>query len=312
MPSIDEILTAELTVPQKDAATDTSKEVIALACAGSGKSRTLAYRVAWLIAEKDADPKSIVGFTFTDKAADSMKRQVALALTKCGVDPLVLGAMYFGTIHSYCYNLLSQMDARYRQFEVLDENRLKLYLISRYYGLELNTLQAAKNTKYFPTVREVSNAWKTMNDELLSITDITAYDQRLGVTLARLSARLNSDNYIDFSLMIRLVVDALQQGNPEALATLSGLRHLMVDEYQDVNPSQEKLISLMHGVSETLFVVGDDDQAIYAWRGADVGNILSFHQRYPQASPSHTLDFNFRSTPAIVQAADGFIRAELA
>jgi DNA helicase-2/ATP-dependent DNA helicase PcrA len=84
----------------------------------------------------------------------------------------------------------------------------------------------------------------------------------------------------------------------------------MVDEYQDVNPSQEMLISLMHAISETLFVVGDDDQAIYAWRGADVGNILSFRQRYQAASP-HTLGFNFRSTPAIVQAADGFIRAEL-
>src|SRR5438552_18418062 len=121
------ILDAELTPAQRAAATDASAEVLAIACAGSGKSRTLAFRIARLIAE-GVDPKGIVAFTFTEKAAESIKLRVASALKAVGIPETVLGAMYIGTIHSYCQNLLGAMDARYRQFDVLDENRLKLYL----------------------------------------------------------------------------------------------------------------------------------------------------------------------------------------
>src|SRR6266446_5487200 len=112
--------------------------------------------------------------------------------------------------------------------------------------------------------------------------------------------------------MIRLVADALRSGVPTVrqAESITRLRHLMVDEYQDVNPAQEVLISELHKLSETLFVVGDDDQAIYAWRGADVSNIIDFDQRYPGCS-RHTLSKNFRSTEAIVAAADSFIAGEL-
>jgi DNA helicase-2/ATP-dependent DNA helicase PcrA len=312
MPNIEEVLTQNLTRPaQYDAALDDTPEILALACAGSGKSRTLAYRIARLIAQ-GVDPKGIVAFTFTEKAAESIKLRVASALKALGIPDTVLGAMYIGTIHSYCQNLLGVMDARYRQFDVLDENRLKLYLISRYPQLGLHHVRArnGQQVRYFEAIRQISDAWKILNDELQDIQTVVQHDPDLGAVLQNLRDRLNQDQYIDFSMMIRLVVEALQGGTPQARQAVGNLRHLIVDEYQDVNPAQEMLISQLHGLGARLFVVGDDDQAIYSWRGADVSNILDFQQRY-QASARHTLPKNFRSTPAIVAAADSFIAAEL-
>src|SRR4051794_870667 len=119
MTSIDAILTNALNKHQKAAAIDPSRQVLTLACAGSGKSRTLAYRIAWLFSECGAQPDEVVAFTFTEKAAESIKQRVGEALLKCGLDPNFLGRMYIGTIHSYCQELLGRVDARYRQFDVL-------------------------------------------------------------------------------------------------------------------------------------------------------------------------------------------------
>lgn len=308
---IDDVLRANLTDDQRNAATDPSREVLALACAGSGKSRTLAFRIARLLYE-GVEPRQIVAFTFTDKAADSIKLRVAQALAAAGLAPTLVGAIYIGTIHSYCQNVLGQMDAKYRQFDVLDDNRLVLYIISRYPSVGMNTLRqrGGQETRYFQRIRAVSDAWKIMNDELLSLDAIEQRDQPLGAVLRNLDTFMRRDQYIDFSLMIRLVVDALAANSPAALAATSNLRHLIVDEYQDVNPSQEALIRALHSRVQTLFVVGDDDQAIYAWRGADVSNILTFQQRYANCA-SHTLPKNFRSTPAIVDTAEAFAAAEL-
>ncbi len=307
--SIEEVLQSQLTPDQCNAATDPAKEVLTLACAGSGKSRTLAFRIARLVA-KGASADSIVAFTFTDKAAETIKLRVAQALIAADIPPTVLGAMYIGTIHSYCQNILGEMDAKYRQFDVLDENRLKLYLISRYARLGIQPLRQQKNEGYFDTVEQVANAWKTVNDEMIQLQAVTANEPLLGTILETLQAELNRDQFIDFSLMIRIVAEALQVGDAAVRRAVSKLRHLMVDEYQDVNPAQEVLIRELHILSDTLFVVGDDDQSIYAFRGADVTNILTFQQRYPNCSP-HTLSTNYRSTQAIVETADRFIAAEM-
>jgi DNA helicase-2/ATP-dependent DNA helicase PcrA len=194
-----------LTVDQYNAVIDNTSEILCLACAGSGKSRTLSFRIARLIHE-GAKPESIIAFTFTEKAAESIKRRVADALEKAGIPVALVGAMYIGTIHAFCQNLLGSMNAKYRQYEVLDENRLKLFLLSRFYELELNILQAAKGARMFQTIAEVSNAWKMANDEMLSLDDIERDDAPLGRCLKNINTRLNSDQYIDFSLMIRLVV----------------------------------------------------------------------------------------------------------
>lgn len=309
MPTIEEVLTTRLAVEQAAAARDPAREILSLACAGSGKSRTLAFRIAHLVAARNAAPASIAAFTFTEKAADTIKRRVADALLATGLDPAILGAMYIGTIHAFCQKVLGEIDARYRQFDVLDENRLILFLISRYPEIGVHHLRTARGARYFETISNVARAWMVLNDELLDIAMVEAADPSLGSVLRTLSERMQAAQFIDFSLMIRRVVEALGRGEAAQSDMLSQLQHLLVDEYQDVNPAQEALISGLRASGASLFVVGDDDQAVYAWRGADVSNILTFERRY--AAVRHTLSHNYRSTEAIVAAADGFAAAEL-
>lgn len=315
-PFDDQVLRDELTPEQFEAAIAPEHEVLALACAGSGKSRTLAYRIARLVALGD-DPAGIAAFTFTEKAAESIKLRVAGALGRCGLDPAIVGAMSVGTIHGWCRIVLGRLDASYRQYEVLDDMRFRMYVMSRYPELlrDIRGLREAHprggfQAGFFETIKQLCEAYKLINEELLDPAVVATEDPALGQVLARIDALLERDHFIDFTTMIRRVVDALERGDADVERALGELRHLLVDEYQDVNPLQERLIQLLHERGCTLFVVGDDDQAIYAWRGADVGNILSFGTRYPHAV-QHTLPHNFRSTPEIVEVADAFAAAEL-
>ncbi|HEX6982894.1 MAG TPA: ATP-dependent DNA helicase [Balneolaceae bacterium] len=308
MSNIQEILEDNLTSEQLDAATDLNKEILCLACAGSGKSRTLAYRIARLIAEGEP-PNSIVAFTFTNKAAESIKMRVSDALSASGIDPKVLGAMYLGTIDSYCGYILGEINADYRQYEVLDTNRLTMFIMSRYGELGIYRLQNSKGTGYFKTIKNVVKSWNISNNELLDLDEISQYDERLGSVLKKLKELLHRDKFMDFSYVQRLAIEELNDSN-RAENVLQHIKHLMVDEYQDVNPVQEELISNIYSYSDTLFVVGDDDQSIYSWRGADVENILEFPDRYPNSS-QHELSINFRSSTEIIETSTKFVENQL-
>ena len=302
------VLEHELTPEQRAAATDDGADILVIACAGSGKSRTLAYRIAWLISQ-GADPGSIVAFTFTRAAAESIQRRVATALRSVGRPPTEVGKIRIGTIHSFCEELLKQVDARYRQFDVLDQNGLHLFLMSRYPQLGIQGF-ANRAAKYFDRIKGFANAWTILHDEVLDLDEVVQADQELGAALLRLQELLDQSNYIDFSLMIRLIVDRLDAEDRRTLEATAHIRHLLVDEYQDTNPLEERLIQLLRRGCDTLTVVGDDDQSIYGWRGADVQNILGFRPRNPEAR-EYTLAHNFRSTPLIVRSADALVRAEL-
>ena len=307
---IDRVLRTHLTNQQYDAAVDPAREVLCLACAGSGKSRTLAYRIARLLSENEA-PEGIVAFTFTERAAESIKRRVLEALLASSIDPTVMGAMYIGTIHAYCQRILGEIDPNHRQFDVLDENRLKLYLMSRFASLGLKQFRGrAKSRSYFDTIKQTADAWKTANDEMLAYAQVAGEDRELGELLARIRNSLLGDEYIDFSLMVRIAADRVRNNEGGLKKSIGELRHLMVDEYQDVNPCQEALIRRLHHRLDSLFVVGDDDQSIYAWRGADVSNILEFGNQY-RGCTRHTLSQNYRSTEPIVQASDAFVDVTL-
>jgi DNA helicase-2/ATP-dependent DNA helicase PcrA len=239
---ISEVLEENLNTAQRAAATDDSSEVICLACAGSGKSRTLAYRIARLIADGN-DPEEIVAFTFSRKAAESIKRRVSQALEATGFDPTMVGAMFIGTIHSYSLEILREIDAAYQQFDPLDGNRLKLYLISRYPDLELYKLRNREDAGYFETIREVASAWRIFNDERLSLEEIAQEDRQLAEVLNELRNNLLEDQYLDFSAMVRLTVEAFQNGRQGANEVGDNIRHTLVDEYQDVVPVEEALTS---------------------------------------------------------------------
>lgn len=297
----EEILHANLTDAQYDAVIDDAQYVLCLACAGSGKSRTLAYKIAYLIFKGEA-PDSIIAFTFTEKAAESIKRRVAEALHKFGISENDIGTMFIGTLDSFCKKLLGDINARYRQYDILDKNRLILYVMSR-----LRKLGLSNGAGYFKRINSLTDAWQTMNNENISLEDIREYNKELFSQLINLSESLNSDGYMDFSFAISLAIQELKKINQKEGSYVEKFKYLFVDEYQDINPMQEEFIKTLSGFLDMLFVVGDDDQSIYGWRGANVQNILTFEDRYPNVKV-HKLLVNFRSNKTIVETANRFIQ----
>lgn len=300
----EEILHSNLTNDQYNAVVDDAKHILCLACAGSGKSRTLAYKIAYLISKGEA-PESIIAFTFTEKAAESIKRRVAEALHKFGLPENNIGAMFIGTMDSFCHKLLGDINARYRQYDILDQNRLILYVMSR-----LNKLGLSYGKGYFARIKELTEAWQTLNNENIALADVEPYDADLFTKLTNLSTRLDADGYMDFSFAINLSVKELKKIARKEDSYIEKFNFLFVDEYQDINPIQEEFIKTLASHLDMLFVVGDDDQSIYGWRGANVQNILTFRDRYADVS-IHRLLVNFRSTKAIVETANSFIQSTI-
>lgn len=201
----EEILHSNLTDEQYAAVIDDSRNILCLACAGSGKSRTLAYKIAYLIS-KGEEPESIIAFTFTEKAAESIKRRVAEALRKFGLSENIVGAMFIGTLDAFCQKLIGDINAKYRQFDILDQNRLVLYVMSRQYKLGL------KNGKgYFNRIKEFTEAWQTMHNENIDLKDIEKYNTELFNRLSCLSDSMSADGYMDFSFAIYLAVQELKK-----------------------------------------------------------------------------------------------------
>lgn len=299
-----EILHSNLTDNQYEAVVDESRHILCLACAGSGKSRTLAYKIAYLISQ-GKPPESIIAFTFTEKAAESIKRRVAEALHKFGYSENNIGAMFIGTLDSFCQKLLGDINARYRQYDILDQNRLILYVMSRLKKLGLST-----GSGYFARIKELTEAWQTLNNENIPLDSVEKYDADLFTKLHNLSTMLDADGYMDFSFAINLAVKELKKIKRKENSYIEKFRYLFVDEYQDINPVQEEFIKTLSSHLDMLFVVGDDDQSIYGWRGANVQNILTFKDRYNDVS-IHRLLVNFRSTKAIVETANNFIQSTI-
>lgn len=299
--TMEEILHSNLTDEQYAAVVDESKNILCLACAGSGKSRTLAYKIAYLISKGEA-PETIIAFTFTEKAAESIKRRVAEALYKFGLSENIVGAMFIGTLDAFCQKLLGDINAKYRQFDILDQNRLVLYVMSRQRKLGLSN-----GPGYFKRIKEFTDAWQTMNNENIALKDIEQYDMELFERFSCLSDSMRADGYMDFSFAIYLAVQELKKINKKEGSYIEKFKYLLVDEYQDINPIQEEFIKTLSRFLDMLFVVGDDDQSIYGWRGANVQNILTFKDRY-QDVKTHKLLVNFRSTKAIVETANSFVQ----
>lgn len=297
------VLHNNLTNEQYETVIDDSRHILCLACAGSGKSRTLAFKIAYLIA-KGESPDSIIAFTFTEKAADSIKRRVAEALRQFSLPENYIGAMFIGTLDSFCQKLLGDINAKYRQYDILDRNGLILFLMSRFSEIGFKYGEG----KYFKEIiLPLADAWQTMNNENICLEDIRTYDTIFYSRLKKLGEILDRDGYMDFSYAIRLGVQELKKITNKADSYIAKYRYLLVDEYQDINPIQEEFIKILAGHLEMLLVVGDDDQSIYGWRGANVENILTFNKRYSNVS-IHRLLINFRSTAAIVNSANSFIQ----
>ncbi len=273
-----------------------------IAAAGSGKTEVVSQRVASLIAE-DVPASTIVAFTFTERAAEELKNRI----TKRVIDRLGneavdrLSGMYVGTIHGYCFQFLQQVVPKYETYDVVDESQHVALLCREATRLKIKEL--SPKGALFHAIGLFNRSVQVIENELL---DISAMPDPFGRVLREYREMLDKYRLMTFGMQIARAVEELQR--PEVREAMQGrVQHLIVDEYQDVNPAQERLVSLLAELGATICVVGDDDQAIYQWRGSDVANIVKFAQRYSSVA-TFTLEVNRRSLPTIVATADGFAK----
>jgi DNA helicase-2/ATP-dependent DNA helicase PcrA len=276
-----------------------------IAGAGSGKTEIVSQRVTDLLAD-GAPSKSIIAFTFTERAAEELKarvtRRVEERLGAAGVDQLT--ALYVGTIHGYCFRLLQQHVPRFESYDVLDDNRLTAFLVRE--GTRLELRQVDEKNRLFTSVARFLESVAVVENELI---DPDSLEGPFGAAIRAYYATLDRYRLLTYGQQIFQAVRALE--DPALVATLhEALRHVVVDEYQDVNPAQERLIELLAGPEVHLCVVGDDQQAIYQWRGSDVANIVTFPERYGSARGGQvacfTITVNRRSRPQLIAIANDF------
>jgi len=280
--------------------TDRNDRLQVIACAGSGKTRSIAARVADLIREGES-PDSIVAFTFTEKAAAELKERIYEYVQEVKGEEFLgrLGPMFVGTIHGYCFRLLQDHVPKYGNYDVLDEHRHAAMVSRRWHELGLGALAR----KHWESVDLFLRAVDVIGNELIASADLAG--RPIEECYQTYRDMLERYRFLTFGQIIAQTVEVLQS-QPEIYERVrASLRHLIVDEYQDINPAQEKLIELLAAAPARLCVVGDDDQAIYQWRGSDVANIVDFQARYPEAV-ARKLEDNYRSRPNIVSASNSF------
>jgi len=273
---------------QQKAVEATEGRVLVLAGAGSGKTKVIVHRIAHLIEKKGAAPESILGLTFTNKAAAEMRERLAKLVSKESAKKVVLA-----TFHSFCMRLLRHEIHHLgytRDFSLYDEGDIRRLL-----------KQVARNEL------EHEGELPSVEPMLASISAAKSRGElpkeKLSRTLfERLHASMRAFNAVDFDSLLSLTVELLQN-HPEVLARYQErFRYIMIDEYQDTNPIQYQIAKLLAAKHNNLCVVGDDDQSIYGWRGAEIKNILSFES--PRVIK---LEQNYRSLPIILKAANALI-----
>jgi DNA helicase-2/ATP-dependent DNA helicase PcrA len=285
-----------------------------IACAGAGKTEFISARVAYLIAKAMAKPENIVAFTFTERAAKELKFRIRGKIRELIGHQPDIGDIYVGTIHSFCFELLKEFFPGYRGYDVLDEGKRYAFIssIRNEIGLYplLNWLQKNFSKPYGMTkeswaintfIRNVD----IVREEMLRPEDVSACPE-FANSLETYDKILKERRFLDFSGMMAHAVRHLTE-NPQTLMEVKNrFTHITVDEYQDINPIQERLINLLAGKDGNLCVVGDDDQSIYQWRGTTIENILTFQKRYNNVY-THRLPINYRSTDGIITLGNKLI-----
>lgn len=298
-----EELTRGLNSEQAKAVETTEGPLLILAGAGSGKTKTLTHRIAHLIAGHKATPFNILAVTFTNKAAREMRERVATLL---GENPDNRSFMPFmGTFHSICVRLLRQDGEAIgvpRNFVIFDES-------DRQSAIKQASKQLMLDEKTYPA-RTLSSIISTAKNDLVIPGEYESDGspvQRAAAQVYPLYQKILKDaGALDFDDLIARTVHMLQTNQALRDKWVSQFRYIMIDEYQDTNAAQYKLIKLLTGSAHNIAVVGDDWQSIYSWRGADFRNILNFEKDYPEVTIVK-LEQNYRSTRAILNAAHSVI-----
>ncbi|EME7189394.1 DNA helicase PcrA [Enterococcus faecium] len=285
---------------QKEAVLHTDGPLLLMAGAGSGKTRVLTHRIAYLIEEKEVNPWNILAITFTNKAAKEMKERVNAILVSGGED------VWVSTFHSMCVRILRR-DVDFigynRNFTIIDSSE-QLTLMKRILK-ELNI----DPKKYDPrsilgTISQAKNSLQTPQD--FAKMQGSYYEEIAAKCYAAYQKELQYNQCMDFDDLIMNTIRLFEE-HPDSLTYYQNKFHYIhVDEYQDTNHAQYTLVNLLAGRFRNLCVVGDADQSIYGWRGADMQNILDFEKDYPDAAVI-LLEQNYRSTKNILSAANQVI-----
>lgn len=287
---------------QKKAVLRTEGPVLILAGAGSGKTRVLTHRIAYLIDECGVKPWNIMAITFTNKAAEEMRNRV---------DDLVgygSESIWVSTFHSSCVRILRRFADRLgydTNFTIYDADDQKSVIKDVCKKLQIDTKMLKERT--------IMSAISSAKDSLIGPTEfeMNAFGdynkQRIAKVYKEYQAVLRKNNAMDFDDLIMQTVELLKHDKEVLMNYQERFQYIMVDEYQDTNTAQFELIRLLASANKNLCVVGDDDQSIYKFRGANIRNILDFEQVYPDACVVK-LEQNYRSTQNILDAANSVIR----
>ena len=293
-----------LNAPQREAVLATEGPVLMLAGAGTGKTAALTTRLAYIIRTRRAWPSEVLCVTFTNKAAREMKERVAHLL-----GPSVEGLPWLGTFHSIAAKLLRRhaelvgLQANYTIIDTDDQLRVLKQLIQA----------EGVDDKRWPAklLAGCIDRWKNkgLNPADLGAAESEAYANGLGQKFYRLyQDRLKALNACDFGDLLLHMLNVLRDHREILEQYQQRFKYILVDEYQDTNQVQYLWLRLLAQGHRNICVVGDDDQSIYSWRGAEVTNILRFEQDFPGAKVIK-LEQNYRSTPDILAAASGLIDA---
>ena len=281
-----------------------------IACAGSGKTEVVARRVAHLLTSpsgKKLEPRNIVAFTFTNKAAMELKERIVLRTREAaGGDITGIAEMYVGTIHGFCQQLLQNEVPDYLKYEPLEPIRQVLYVNRKSNQTGLTTsrkLNGSSLRRWLDTSLYLT-ALAVLREEEIDIQELGSCSIMEG--LSKYRAQMTEDSYFDFSAMLEDAVAELSNNDSLRARIAERVKYVVVDEYQDVNPIQERLVRLLHELGAGICVVGDDDQTIYQWRGSAVENIQEFERRYPDVQQLR-LEENFRSSEGVIETARKFI-----
>src|SRR6058998_2675417 len=291
---------ADLNPAQREAVLATEGPLLVIAGAGSGKTRVLTYRVAHLINAIGAKPNEILAITFTNKAAGEMKERLHRLLGRTGQGLWIL------TFHAACGRILRREAQRlgYRSNFTIYDQADQIRLVKQC----LDELE--RDPKRF-TPRGIHNQSSHSKDRLIGPDDYanqvqSFYDQTVADVYQLYQRKLFASNAVDFDDLLYLTVDVLERF-PEALERWrNAFRYILVDEYQDTNHAQYRLLQLLASKHRNLCAVGDPDQSIYAFRGADIRNILDFERDFP-GTRTIALEQNYRSTNSILGAANSVI-----
>ena len=294
---------------QKEAVVHTDGPLLILAGAGSGKTRVIICRIAYLIQNKNVPPYGILAVTFTNKAAEEMRTRVANLLAESG-KPLT-SSPTVATFHSFCVRLLRRHGAPLAErrpgfttsFSIYDD-RDQLQVIKSVYkqlGLDEKFLKARSALS---VISQAKNQGRTPEDFYKTATG--PQEERLAVVFERYQDALRSANALDFDDLLLEGVRLLRHSEKVREWANQRYQYVMVDEYQDTNRPQYSLMRLLTDHNRNICVVGDEDQSIYSWRGADIRNILDFEKDYPDAAVIR-LEQNYRSTQRILKAAGAVV-----